>query len=613
MTISAAGPLRTAPAVSPSVELSPVRLNNFLGDMFHQFPRPFVFNIVLLVLSGLLESLTLLTMIPVMDFLTLPSLANAGVVTRHFIAGMRRIGLATDLGHALGVLLVVQFVASAMAVLVSYSTLRTKYKVVQEIYLGTFRDFFQARWYFFSANSQGTLLSTFTGAANHVGDAFGNLAFFFVVMVRIFFLLTVPLTISWRITLLSAGLVAALVWPFFRMGKWVYRLGQINTRTDNDIMSVLNEGLTSAKVILGFGNEKKSEDDLQRSLEAHQQATIKFQTLTHATPSIFKPLGLAVLVLALWVSRRFGMPLSEMAVMMLALLQIIPLVASLTANKNLLRNLMPAYEQIKSLREDARRQRRCVGQREFLGFEKELVIENLTFAYPDRPPVLNGISLRIAKGQFVAIVGASGAGKSTLIDLLMALHEPSSGQIYFDGVPLQEFDVTSYRRRIGYVPQESVLFNRSIRDNLLWARDDATEEEIRSACRQASATEFIEKLPQGYDTIVGDRGVRFSGGQAQRLSLARAILRKPDLLILDEATSALDTHSERLVQQAIESIAHGTTVVAIAHRLSTIMSADHIVLLKEGQIAEQGTYSELVAQRKLFHEMVQLQMLRSVK
>lgn len=604
---------KTPLAASPSIERSPVHLIGFLGDMFEQFPRPFVFNIVLLVLSGFLESLTLLTMIPVMDFLTLPNLANAGVVTRHFIAGMSRIGLSIDLGNVLGILLVVQLIASAMAVLVSYSTLRTKYKVVQEIYLGTFRDFFQARWYFFSANSQGTLLSTFTSAANQVGDAFGNLAFFFVVMVRIFFLLTVPLTISWRITLLSAGLVAALVWPFFRMGKWVYRLGQINTRTDNDIMAVLSEGLTSAKVILGFGNEKKSENDLQRSLEAHQRATIKFQTLTHATPSVFKPLGLAVLVLALGMSRRFGIPLSEIAVMMLAFLQIIPLVASLTANKNLLRNLMPAYEQIKSLRQDAHRQSRPVGHHQFLGFKKDLVFENLVFAYPDRQSVLNGISLRIAKGQFVAVVGASGAGKSTLIDLLMALHEPSSGRITFDGVPLQDFDVTSYRRRIGYVPQESVLFNRSIRDNLLWARDDATEEEIQSACQQASATEFIEKLPQGYDTIVGDRGVRFSGGQAQRLSLARAILRKPDLLILDEATSALDTHSERLVQQAIESIAHGTTVIAIAHRLSTIMSADHIVLLKGGVIAEQGSYSELVALGKLFHEMVQLQMLRSTK
>lgn len=194
---------------------------------------------------------------------------------------------------------------------------------------------------------------------------------------------------------------------------------------------------------------------------------------------------------------------------------------------------------------------------------------------------------------------------------MMALHEPSSGRITLDSIPLVEFDVRSYRRHIGYVPQESILFNWSIRENLLWAKGDACEKDLINACLQANAMEFIDKLPQGYDTVVGDRGIRLSGGQVQRLSLARAILRKPFFLVLDEATSALDTQSERLIQEAIESIAKETTVIAIAHRLSTIMHADHIVVLKDGRVAEEGTYTSLTKQNTYFQRMVQLQSLKS--
>lgn len=211
----------------------------------------------------------------------------------------------------------------------------------------------------------------------------------------------------------------------------------------------------------------------------------------------------------------------------------------------------------------------------------------------------------------VAVVGESGAGKSTLIDVVMGFNEPSGGRIAVDGGDLGDVDVVSYRRRIGYVPQESVLFNLSIRENLRWANEEATEAEIREACRQANAMEFIERFPEGLDTVVGERGVRLSTGQCQRVALARAILRRPQLLVLDEATSALDTLSERLIQQAIERVARDTTVVVIAHRLSTITNADYIYVLQRGQVVEEGTYADLVARDGHFTRMTQLQVLEA--
>ena len=221
--------------------------------------------------------------------------------------------------------------------------------------------------------------------------------------------------------------------------------------------------------------------------------------------------------------------------------------------------------------------------------------------------------MTIAKGKMVAFVGESGAGKSTLIDVIMGFNEPEKGSITCDGTPLHDFDIGSYRARIGYVPQDSALFNGTIRENLLWAKPDASEADLRRACRQAHAEEFITSLPQGYETVTGDRGVRLSGGQIQRIALARAILRKPDLLILDEATSSLDTRSERLIQEAIETIAKDTTIVVIAHRLSTIVNADYVYVLKGGKVVEEGTYQELVRLDGQFNRMARLQVLESAK
>ena len=216
------------------------------------------------------------------------------------------------------------------------------------------------------------------------------------------------------------------------------------------------------------------------------------------------------------------------------------------------------------------------------------------YAYPKNELTLTKTSLLIPKGKMIAIVGESGAGKSTLIDFIMGFNDPINGTVYIDGVPLQDYDIQSYRNKIGYVPQESVLFNMSIADNLRWAKDETTDEEIKAACQLAYADGFIESMPDKYDTLVGDRGGRLSGGQAQWISLARALIRDPELVILDEATSELDSGSELMIKKAIDNLSGQTTIVIIAHRLSTISKADYVYVLENGLIIEEGSYRNLV-------------------
>jgi ATP-binding cassette subfamily B protein/subfamily B ATP-binding cassette protein MsbA len=226
---------------------------------------------------------------------------------------------------------------------------------------------------------------------------------------------------------------------------------------------------------------------------------------------------------------------------------------------------------------------------------------------PELPPALNNISFCLPKGQMLALVGPSGAGKSSIADLLTGLYGPSSGQIWIDDTPLDQLDLASWQQHLGVVSQDTFLFNTTIAENIAFGTPGATEAQIKAACRAAQAAGFIESLPKGYETLVGERGYRLSGGQRQRLSLARAILRDPELLILDEATSALDSQSERLVQEAIERFERNHTVLVIAHRLSTIVRADQILVLEAGHVVQQGSHSSLLAEGGLYRQLWQQQ------
>ena len=243
----------------------------------------------------------------------------------------------------------------------------------------------------------------------------------------------------------------------------------------------------------------------------------------------------------------------------------------------------------------------------FGGFDSRIVFENVSFQYNEGERVLDGISFEVKRGQVVALVGPSGAGKTTLVDLAARFYDPTEGRITVDGVDLRDIQAKTYRANLGIVTQDTVLFHDTVRGNIAYARTDATQSGVEAAAAAANATEFIRRMPEGFDTILGERGTRLSGGQRQRIAIARAILRDPPILIFDEATSALDTESERLVQDAIEHLLQGRTVFVIAHRLSTVRHADMILVMEHGRIVQRGTHDELIAAGGLYRKLHRLQ------
>ncbi|HSW29743.1 MAG TPA: ABC transporter ATP-binding protein [Longimicrobiales bacterium] len=248
------------------------------------------------------------------------------------------------------------------------------------------------------------------------------------------------------------------------------------------------------------------------------------------------------------------------------------------------------------------------GARPCPALEREISFEGVSFSYREGEPVLRDVSLVVPRGTVVALVGPSGAGKSTLLDLLGRFHEPAAGRITLDGVDIRDLRVADLRRQLGTVSQETVLFHDSVRANIAYARPDATEEEIVRAAQAAHAHDFIVRLPDGYDTLVGERGTRLSGGERQRIAIARAILRDAPILVFDEATSSLDAESERLVQDAIGRLLAGRTVFVVAHRLSTVRRADQIVVLDKGRVVERGDHASLLASEGLYHRLHELQL-----
>jgi subfamily B ATP-binding cassette protein MsbA len=246
------------------------------------------------------------------------------------------------------------------------------------------------------------------------------------------------------------------------------------------------------------------------------------------------------------------------------------------------------------------------GPKDKKSFDKSLVFENVSFKYGNEP-VLKRVNFEVRKGEITALVGPSGAGKSTIIDLILRFYDPQQGRILIDGIDLRELQLDNYRKMMGVVTQDSILFNAPVAQNIAYPSAEISQPQVENAAHVANAHEFVKNLPKGYDTFVGDRGMLLSGGQKQRVTIARAVYHKPQLLILDEATSSLDTESERLVQQAIDKVIEATTAIVIAHRLSTVVHAAKIIVLDKGEIIDQGRHQELYDRCDLYRTLCDLQ------
>jgi len=419
----------------------------------------------------------------------------------------------------------------------------------------------------------------------------------FAVMLR----LSAPVTLLTLVALVAFALVVyravKLLGPVFRERGKIY--AEVNGR--------LTESLAGVRVVKAYEAERREAavfaSGVRRILDNVFQTLAGTSVLSLASTLLLGVVGAGVLYVGASeiLAGRMSVGSFFTYTVLLGFL-VAPLLQIATIGSQLseaLAGLERTRELLGERREDDD-ERRTVTLGELRG---NVVFEDVGFAYREGEPVLEGISLSARSGTVTALVGPSGAGKSTLIGLVCAFHAPSSGRVLVDGTDLATVKLDSYRRKLGVVLQETFLFDGTIRENVAYARPEASEAEVREACRIAHVSEFAEGFPEGYDTVVGERGVRLSGGQRQRVAIARAILAEPRILILDEATSSLDSESEALIQEGLAWLMKGRTTFVIAHRLSTIRRADQILVLEKGRIVERGTHAELYARGGRYREM----------
>lgn len=560
---------------------------------------------VVLVVGGIVETGALLAIAPIIDTITNPETSSD--ITKKIEQIMTDWGLQFNLWMLLLIYFLVTLIKSIFDTYSMYLILSMKYKLVKEIILNAHKAIFGARWYFFVKETQGKLLNTFTREVRGIGDCSAGAGRLFANILKLIIYVIVTFYISWQVALVGYGFTLLATIPLLSLGKITYKFGKRNTLTANDFTSSLQENFGLAKIILGFATQKKSEVIIKDKFEKHTQATLASQILNTFLTNIYIPLGVLGIIVMFYAGNYFSLALSEIGILVVSYMKIIPIVNRIMVEKNLIDTSFPSYEQVMNIIKDAKEMQQTSGDLKFENFNKSIEMKNIKFSYPTEKIVINDLSLNITKGQMVAVVGSSGSGKSTLIDIIMGFNLPSSGDILIDNIPLKNYDINSYRDKIGYVPQTSVLFNTSILENIRWGNEKATNQEIKNVCKEVYADSFIKSFPDGYNTIVGDRGVRLSGGQLQRIALARALIRDPEILILDEATSSLDSESEKNIQEALNKIASKKTLIVIAHRLSTILKSDQIYVINNGKIVEEGNYNSLIKHTGLFKKMIEQQ------
>jgi subfamily B ATP-binding cassette protein MsbA len=466
---------------------------------------------------------------------------------------------------------------------------------------------------FHDANTSGRLVSRVvndvgmmaSAASSVVKDIFQNGLTFLAMMGVIIYQ-------NWKLAGLSIIVIPLSAFTMVRMGQRLRKLATRGQERMGDMASTLQETLAGIRMVKAFGREEAEAEQFKESNRAFLSTTLKSNQVWSIGSSHMEVIGVIGVTAIIWYGGYLvihdtmtpGAFFSFLAAMFMAYTPI----RKLSGSNNLIQQALAAAERVYDVLDLKTEQTQDHGTVPLMGISHTIEFQGVSLRYENHAvPALTGIDLSIRSGEVVALVGSSGSGKTTLVSLLPRFYEPTAGRILLDGMPLTSYTLSSLRAHIGIVSQDIVLFDDTIRSNIAFGRTGAGHADVEQAAKLAYACDFILRLPEGYDTVIGERGVKLSGGERQRLAIARAILRDPPLLILDEATSALDTESERIVQLALTNLMKNRTTVVIAHRLSTIQNADRIVVLDRGTIAEVGSHEDLLRQGGLYRRLHAMQ------
>jgi ABC-type multidrug transport system fused ATPase/permease subunit len=575
-------------------------LTHYIKQLYSYSGKILYLNLLGLVFASLLDGAAILVLIPMLSISGILNISNNTSSIWEFLDVLSNFPSQVELPFILGVFIVLTIGQNLLQRNISIRDVRIQQGFMNQLKEDIYQSLLNVKWEFYIKNRKTDIINSLTKDMIRVGMGIKVLMqlvtslVFTLIQIGIAFWLSPE--ISSIVVVCGIGL-AFFSWRFVKQSK---KVGNDGTQIAREYLAGMTDNLNAMKDIKTNTLETSRIHWLQslNNRMLHEQVNfVKIQTNSQLS---YKTALALILTCFLMLSvTLFHTQPGNLLMVIIIFGRLWPRFVTIQSNLQQLALTIPSFKILLDLQNETNGSREIgnemIGDIELIRIEKAIECRNVSFRYnmENSTYALRDISLQIPANCMTAIVGQSGAGKSTLVDILMGLNRPESGKLLIDGIPLEERHLLALRKNISFVPQDPFLFNSSIRENLLLLMPDATEEQLWEALEFAVADDFVKRLPEGLDTPIGDRGVRLSGGERQRLVLARAILRKPALLVLDEATSALDTENEAKIQKALEQLKGKMTIIIIAHRLSTIRNSDQVIVLDKGRIVQNGEYGQL--------------------
>ena len=491
-------------------------------------------------------------------------------------------------------------------ILVSY----VQFSLIVRIRNRLYRHIHTLSMSYFNRKKSGKLASVMMNDVNVMQNAFTTtFQKLLVEPLNILFFGAILFIIDWKLSLVALLILPLAGFLYVSVGVSIRRKSKRIQEKIASIMHILTEALYTIRVIKAFATKHHEIQKFETEGNRYFHLLFRRAKLNNLATPINEIIGVLIGVILLWyggmqVIQTETLTSEDFLRFILVLFAMLAPIKTLGTVNITIQNSLAAAERVFKVIDSKPDINDKPDAKEIESFSEEIRFDNVSFDYGEKSvPVLKNVSFSISKGSVVALVGSSGAGKSTIADLIPRFYDTTSGSLKIDGEDIREYKLSNLRKMMGIVSQEVILFNDTVKNNISYGQPETKETDIISAAKSANAMEFIDSLPEGLDTVIGERGIKLSGGQKQRLSIARAIIKNPSVLILDEATSSLDSESEKLVQQAIEQLMKDRTVLVIAHRLSTVKNADEIVVLEKGQVVEMGNHETLIKKGQTYHKL----------